>query len=124
MTGSDHTPPPARPQDEDRDRDLEARLQKARNRMAHKPRWGLDDSNAFGIAVRLVAELVSGPIIGAGIGWVLDRWLDTSPWLLVTFFILGIGAGLNNVMRAARQMSDAAERKAEKPDQKPDAPEE
>lgn len=106
MAGSEHTPP----SDEERARDLEARLQKARDKAADKPARGLGDSNAFGVAVRLVAELVSGLIIGAGIGWLLDRWLGTSPWLLVAFFILGAGAGLNNVMRAARQMAQNAAR--------------
>lgn len=117
--GSDHTPPP----DRDQAPDLEARLQKARDKIEGQPRWGMGDSNAFGIAVRLVAELVSGPIIGAGIGWLLDRWLDTSPWFLVAFFILGIGAGLNNVMRAARQMNEASDRKTGEPDERTDTPE-
>ncbi len=111
MTQPTHTPPP----DQKSPADFEARLQKARQGTGGKEeRRGFRESSAFGIASRLVAELVSGLVIGTGLGWLLDRWLGTSPWLLVTFFILGAAAGLNNVMRAARQMSEeAARRQAE-----------
>jgi len=36
---------------------------------------------------------------GAVIGWLLDRWLGTKPWLILVFFILGFAAGLLNVYR-------------------------
>lgn len=44
-------------------------------------------------------ELVSALIVGVGIGYMLDRWLGTKPWLLILFFILGSAAGLLNVFR-------------------------
>lgn len=48
--------------------------------------------------------------LGAALGYVLDRWLGTSPWLFVLCFFLGAAAGVVNVVRvaatAARQMSD------------------
>ena len=110
MTQPTHTPP----SDNKGPADFEARLQKAQHGASDKDRQGHRESGAYGIATRLVAELVSGLVIGVGLGWLLDRWLDTAPWLLVTFFILGAAAGLNNVMRAARQMSEeAARRQAE-----------
>jgi len=43
------------------------------------------------------------------LGWVLDRQLGTTPWLLVVFLILGFAAGLSNVIRTARQMQAKAE---------------
>jgi ATP synthase protein I len=45
--------------------------------------------------------LVAGVLIGAGIGWVLDRWLGISPWGLIVFLLLGFAAGVLNVMRVA-----------------------
>jgi ATP synthase protein I len=50
---------------------------------------------------RLSTELVGGVIVGAGIGWLLDRWLGISPWGLIVFLLLGFAAGVLNVMRAA-----------------------
>ncbi len=58
---------------------------------------------AFARAFRFVAELIVGVGVGGFIGWVLDRWLGTAPWLLVLFVALGFAAGLMNVIRAAQK---------------------
>ncbi|RMF12288.1 MAG: hypothetical protein D6763_01040 [Alphaproteobacteria bacterium] len=103
--------PPAPP--EEPERAFEARLAKARGDTTPRPRPALNESSAFGVVTRLVAELVSGLVVGGGIGWLLDRWLGTKPWLLVVFFILGAGAGMTNIVRAARQMNAMPEAKQE-----------
>ena len=38
-------------------------------------------------------------VVGLGIGWALDRWLHTTPFLLILFVLLGGGAGIANVWR-------------------------
>jgi ATP synthase protein I len=53
----------------------------------------------MGLALRLGVEIVSALIVGVGIGWYLDRWLGTAPFLLVLFFFLGAAAGVLNVFR-------------------------
>ena len=40
-------------------------------------------------------------LVGAVIGWLLDRWLGISPWGMIVFLLLGFAAGVLNVMRAA-----------------------
>jgi ATP synthase protein I len=52
-------------------------------------------------AIRLGAEFVAGVLVGAGLGWLIDLWLGTSPWGLVVFLLLGFVAGVLNVLRAA-----------------------
>ena len=52
------------------------------------------------LAGRVSSELVAGLVVGAGSGWVLDRWLDTSPLLLVIMFFIGAAAGMLNLWRA------------------------
>ena len=64
---------------------------------------------AFAKAFRFVAELIVGVGMGGFIGWVLDRWLGTAPWLLVLFVALGFAAGLANVIRAAQKAQAEAE---------------
>jgi ATP synthase protein I len=59
---------------------------------------------ASGFAFRIGVELVVALLVGAGIGWLLDRWWGTEPFLLLLFFFLGAAAGLLNVFRAAREM--------------------
>ncbi|MCC2112184.1 MAG: AtpZ/AtpI family protein [Hyphomicrobiales bacterium] len=56
--------------------------------------------SAFGQAWRLSSELVAGVAVGAAMGWALDRWLDTSPWGMIVFLLLGFAAGVLNLLRA------------------------
>lgn len=99
--GNDGTPPKIGQQS------FEDRLAAARRGEKPKGPRHLNETTAFGIAFRLVTELVSGLVIGGGIGWLLDRWLGTSPWLLIAFFMLGAVAGIVNVFRAAKAMNAA-----------------
>jgi ATP synthase protein I len=47
-------------------------------------------------------------VVGAGIGWLIDRWLGVSPWGLIVFLLLGFAAGVLNVMRSAGLVAGAA----------------
>jgi len=57
--------------------------------------------SAMGLAFRVGVELVAGVAVGVGIGYALDRWLGTGPWLMIVFFFLGAAGGMMNVFRAA-----------------------
>jgi ATP synthase protein I len=59
------------------------------------------DASALARGFRLSTELVAGVLVGAFIGWALDRWLGISPWGMIVFLLLGFSAGVVNVMRAA-----------------------
>ncbi len=63
---------------------------------------------ALGYALRLGVELVAGVGVGGFIGWALDRWLGTAPFLMVVFLALGAAAGILNVIRAAKAMQAKA----------------
>jgi ATP synthase protein I len=59
------------------------------------------DSSGFARGFRLSTEFVAGVLLGALVGWLVDRWLHISPWGLIVFLLLGFAAGVLNVMRAA-----------------------
>ena len=91
------------------DRDLEKldqRLRKARGKAPEqKPAGGAQNQppgKALGLALRVGVELVSALAVGLAIGWLLDAWLGTRPWLMLVFILLGGAAGILNVYRMAR----------------------
>ena len=59
--------------------------------------------NSIGLAFRLSTELVSGIVVGSVMGWSLDKWLGSQPWFFLIFFILGIAAGIINVIKTAKK---------------------
>jgi ATP synthase protein I len=59
------------------------------------------DPSAIARGFRLSTELVAGVLVGALIGWLIDRGLGISPWGMIVFLLLGFAAGVLNVMRVA-----------------------
>ena len=58
----------------------------------------------MGNAFKLGTELVAAVAVGTIIGFILDSWFDTKPWLIIIFFFLGAAAGMLNVIKAANRM--------------------
>ena len=58
----------------------------------------------MGSAFRLGTELVAAVVVGTIIGFILDNWFDTKPWFIITFFFVGVTAGILNVIRVANNM--------------------
>lgn len=56
--------------------------------------------SGIGLALRLGSETVSATLVGLGIGYGLDYWLDTKPWFLIVFLFLGVAAGFRNLYHA------------------------
>lgn len=55
-------------------------------------------------------QLVCATFIGLAMGYFLDKWLGTSPWLLIVFLLLGIAAGFRDVYLEARRIQRVDER--------------
>lgn len=91
----------APPRDDFDERLAAARAQQHKDAPAKRSKAS---ANAMGYGFRVATELVGGVLVGAGIGWGLDRLLGTSPWLLIVFLMLGFGAGINNVLRATKKL--------------------
>lgn len=96
---------PAPPNDQDRLKDLEARIAKARTAKADTPHMKKDYSQAQ-LAWRMVIELVAGLGIGFGIGYGLDTLLGTMPLFLVLFIGFGFAAGVKTMLRSAKEVQD------------------
>ncbi len=61
-------------------------------------------SSNIGIALKLSTELVAAVAVGTIIGFILDDWFGTKPWLILIFFFVGVAAGIMNVVKSAKNM--------------------
>ncbi len=97
--------------------DLGARLKKARN--AANPTGpegsgrGAAGAGSMAAALRISMEMVAALVVGGFIGWFLDRFLGTGPWLLLVFLVLGFAAGMLGAVRESRRIQTQADQEAQ-----------
>jgi len=85
--------------------DLKTRLKIAKSKIKNQMLSESEKKGSFmGSAFRLGTELVAAVGVGTIIGFILDSWFDTKPWLIIIFFFLGAAAGMLNVIKAANRM--------------------
>lgn len=71
----------------------------SRNHDPHKiPRGAI---RAVAVAWTIPFELVVPVLVGGGIGFLLDRWLHTSPLFMLVLGFLGLGVGIRSVLKTA-----------------------
>lgn len=103
------------------DADLKARLErlstelgarsdsdKAAATQAAEGDGGRSRGRAMSAGARVLSEFVAGILVGGFIGWELDSWLGTGPWLFVLFLMLGLAAGFWNVYRISKASDESA----------------
>ena len=85
--------------------DFKTRLKIAKSKIKKQVQSDVDKRGSFmGSAFKLGTELVAAVAVGTIIGFILDSWFDTKPWLIIFFFFLGAIAGMLNVIRTANRM--------------------
>ena len=85
--------------------DFKTRLKIAKSKIKKNVQTDGEKKGSFmGSAFKLGTELVAAVAVGTIIGFILDSWFDTKPWLIIVFFFLGTAAGILNVIRTAKQM--------------------
>ena len=85
--------------------DFKTRLEIAKSKIKKKVLSEEEKRGSFmGNAFKLGTELVAAVGVGTIIGFILDSWFGTKPWLIIFFFFVGAAAGILNVIRAAKKM--------------------
>ena len=85
--------------------DFKTRLKIAKSKIKNQVPSDSEKRGSFmGNAFKLGTELVAAVAVGTIIGFILDSWFDTKPWLIIIFFFLGSAAGMLNVIKTANRM--------------------
>ncbi len=85
-----------------KDDDLKVRLKIAKKKV--NPEKDPTSRSNLGQAFKMSTELVSAVLVGTIIGFILDNWFDTKPWLIIIFFFVGVVAGITNVVKSAKKI--------------------
>jgi len=82
---------------------ISARLKIAKDRLNNSnTRNKKLNTTYLGTAFKISTEFVAAVVVGSTIGFILDSLFDTKPWLIIFFFIIGVTAGMLNVIRSAK----------------------
>ena len=86
---------------------FKTRLEIAKNKILKKTNISRQSSSSnLGVAFKMSTEMVAAVVVGTIIGFILDNWFGTKPWLILIFFFVGVIAGILNVVRSAKIMQD------------------
>jgi len=80
---------------------LDRRLDKMQQAEAAKKVQAQGDPN-YRIGQLVLSHLVGAPFGGFVVGFVLDKFLGTKPWLMLAMLFLGFGVGFMNVIRISK----------------------
>ena len=88
--------------------DFKTRLKIAKDKIKNYSKITNNNQNSsfMGSAFKLGTELASAVIVGTIIGFILDTWFGTKPWLIIVFLFLGSAAGILNVIKTAKRMQE------------------
>ena len=101
--------------------ELDAKLKAARGQREAKDGGSKAEAGSgLGMALKVGVEFVSAVGVGVAIGLLLDYWLETKPWLMIAFFLLGSAAGFLNIFRAMSGYGYAAGYSAKGGEKKPE----
>lgn len=59
-------------------------------------------------------HLVTATFVGLAVGYYLDKWLGTRPWLTMIFLLLGIAAGFKNMYQEVQNIQNSEAKKDKK----------
>ena len=83
--------------------DLKKKIELTKNKYSNNlPK---NNPNIIGLAFRIGTELVAAVFVATFIGYYLDKWLGTKPIFIIILFMVGVAAGIFNVVRSAKMIN-------------------
>ena len=59
-------------------------------------------THAMRVGLNAVSEFIGAVLVGCFVGWQVDTWLGTAPWVMILLLGFGVAAGFYNVYRVAK----------------------
>jgi ATP synthase protein I len=94
--------------DDRQNTDLDSRIAAARAADEARSGKAADpvQPKGYGQGSRVLMELIGAPLGGGLLGWALDYWFGTSPWLLLIFLALAIIVAFRNIYRISKERAE------------------
>ena len=83
---------------------LDQRLDRLQQAEAKRTAKRQPDAN-YQAGQLVLSQLVGCPLGGGIVGWLLDHWCGTKPWLMLVLLFLGFAVGIWNVIRISNESS-------------------
>ena len=87
---------------------LSAKLDAVGRRRQPDPEPAQKSASNMAQGLKYASEFSAAVLVGAALGWAVDRFAGTKPWGLLAGMFLGFCAGVMNVVRAAREGMDGS----------------
>ena len=92
--------------DDRQNTDLDRRIASARAAEEARTTVSATPAKGYGQGSRVLMELIGAPLGGGVIGWALDHWLGTLPWLMLTFIALAVIVAFRNIYRISKERAE------------------
>ena len=81
------------------------RLARLDERLVEAARHGkrVDPDRGYAQGNRILAALIGSLVGSALIGWLVDRWFGSTPWVLIVMLFLGIAVAFRQIIRIASE---------------------
>lgn len=64
------------------------------------------DAKGYKQGSRVLMDLIGMPLGGVILGYALDQWLGTTPWLLLTLLVLSIAAAFRSIYKISKERAE------------------
>jgi ATP synthase protein I len=103
----------ASPEEPDKLKELSQKIFLAQGKDINAHEHSINEKN-MSYVWRMVLELVIGMLLGFGIGFSLDQWLGTAPFMIIVMSLFGFAAGIRTMMRTANEFAASGNKRRPK----------
>jgi len=93
--------------DDQKLKDIQTQIDALRDKTQPKEVDRTADAEAMSLGMRAGTELVGTILVSGAIGYGLDRFFETSPWILIVMLVLGTIAGFYSIYKTTQNQESS-----------------